>query len=185
MHIVTRAATLGLIAIAGLACADDFSLSSPDVPANGTLKLAQVYAKGGCGGANVAPALSWVGEPAGTRRFAITVYDPDAPNAGRGWWHWLLLNIPANVHRVAAKTGQSGGVALPPGAYQIDNDFGEAGYGGACPPKGNAPHRYVFAVWALKADKLNLPAKADGAAVRAALMAQSLGTAMLTAKYGR
>jgi len=184
MHNV-RAGMVGLLVAVGWAHAGDFSLSSMDVPANGTLKLAQVYAKDGCGGGNVAPALRWEGEPAGTRRFAITVFDPDAPNGGRGWWHWLLLNIPADVHALPARTGQSGGAVLPSGAYQLDNDFGEAGYGGACPPKGNAPHRYVFTVWALKADKLDLPAGADGAAVRAALMRQSLGTATLTARYGR
>src|SRR6478735_533109 len=51
----------------------------------------------GCDGANVSPAVSWKDPPAGTKSFALTLYDPDAPT-GSGWWHWQVWNIPADVH---------------------------------------------------------------------------------------
>jgi Raf kinase inhibitor-like YbhB/YbcL family protein len=165
--------------------AADFSLSSADVANGAPLKLAQVYKGYGCQGGNIAPALAWTDEPAGTRSFAITLFDPDAPNGGRGWWHWLLLNIPSSTHTLAKGSGQAGSAALPAGARQLNNDFGSMGYGGACPPIGNAPHRYLFTVWALKTASIDLPVTASGAMVQKVLEQQSLAKASITARYGR
>jgi Raf kinase inhibitor-like YbhB/YbcL family protein len=181
-----------LISIVMLACAlfaanvmaTGFAVSSSDVRNGNRLSDAQVFNGFGCAGQNIAPALAWSGEPAGTRSFAVTVYDPDAPT-GSGWWHWLVVNIPPATHALARASGQPGGPPLPEGALQTATDFGQPGFGGACPPAGDKPHHYIFTVWALKVAKLDLPASAPGAMVGFNLNANVLGKATLTATYGR
>ena len=113
----------------------------------------------------MSPALAWKNPPAGTKGYAVTVYDPDAPT-GSGWWHWVVYNIPATVTSLPVGAGDRGGAKLPAGALQGRTDFGTAGWGGPCPPKGDKPHRYVFTVHALKTDKLDVPADATAASCR-------------------
>nr|WP_281218415.1 YbhB/YbcL family Raf kinase inhibitor-like protein [Janthinobacterium psychrotolerans] len=145
------------------------------------MTASQVFHGFGCTGANLAPQLSWSGAPAGTRSYAITVYDPDAPT-GSGWWHWSVFNLPATIHSVA---GGATAASLPAGAVQARNDFGDSAFGGACPPAGDQPHRYQVTVWALKVDKLPLDQHASGALVGYLLNANVLGKAQLTGLYGR
>lgn len=161
-----------------------FELSSPDIQDGQPLSKAQEFSAFGCNGENRAPALSWQGAPAGTKSFAITAYDPDAPT-GSGWWHWLVFNLPATTTALPPAAGQAKGPELPAGSVQSLTDYGAPGFGGACPPPGDKPHRYIFTVHALSVEKLELDASAMPALVGYMLNANSLGTAALTATYSR
>jgi Raf kinase inhibitor-like YbhB/YbcL family protein len=179
----TRFLALSLFCLPLWALADGFVLNSPDLAEGKTLSMRQVFNGFGCHGDNRSPALAWHGAPAGTRSFAVTVYDPDAPT-GSGWWHWTVFDLPAATHALPTGAGDRGG-ALPAGAKQGRTDFGFAGYGGACPPPGDKPHHYRFTVWALNVDTLGLDAQASGAMVGFALRAHALGSASITTRYGR
>lgn len=164
--------------------ADAFTLQSAEVKPNSTIAEAQVFKGFGCDGSNISPSLSWNNAPPGTKSFAITVYDPDAPT-GSGWWHWVMFNIPATVKALPAGSGNPANSLAPRGAVQSKTDFGKPGYGGPCPPKGDQPHRYVFTVYALKVDKIDADANASGALVGFMLNANKIGEANFTATYGR
>lgn len=157
----------------------DFSLSSKDIAEGEVIDMQHVFT--GCGGENISPALSWEGAPEGTKSYAVTVYDPDAPT-GSGWWHWVAFNIPANV--TALPQGASGS-AMPEGAVEGRTDYGSYGYGGPCPPEGHGDHRYIFTVHALDTERLDLAPDTPAAQVGFHLYAHRLGKALLTAKYGR
>lgn len=173
-----------ILSVSSALGAGRFSLMSPTIKPNATLSTDQVFNGFGCTGENVSPALKWSGAPVGTKSFAITVYDPDAPT-GSGWWHWVVYNIPADVHEFAAGSGDISGKFLPPGAVQGRTDFGTVGFGGACPPPGDKPHRYVFSVFALKVGKLDLPADASAALIGYMLNMNKLAVASFKAKYSR
>src|SRR5262245_47704456 len=168
----------------GSASAAEFKLMSPTVKPGSTLSDAQVFNGFGCTGKNVSPALKWSGAPAGTKSFALTVYDPDAPT-GSGWWHWVVFNIPASATELPEGAGAPDGKGLPAGAVQGRTDFGAPGFGGACPPQGDKPHRYIFTVYALKTDKIEVPADASAALVGFMINANKLGKASFQATYGR
>lgn len=161
-----------------------FALSSPGIKSGGTLPDAQVFNDIGCKGKNVSPQLKWSGAPKDTKSFAVTAYDPDAPT-GSGWWHWVVYNIPATVTELPEGAGAVDSKSLPAGSAQVRNDFGVAAFGGACPPPGDKPHRYVFTVYALKTDKLDVPPEGTPALVGFMVNANKLGAVSLTAKYGR
>src|SRR5580704_5839200 len=97
--------------------ADPFTLQSADIKPDSTIAEAQVFNGFGCDGGNVSPSLSWKNAPAGTKSFAITVYDPDAPT-GSGWWHWVMFNIPASVMSLPAGSGNPANGQAPKGAVQ-------------------------------------------------------------------
>ncbi|MBK7857395.1 MAG: kinase inhibitor [Archangiaceae bacterium] len=163
--------------------AGKFSLTSTEVKPNSTLTEKQVFNSFGCTGENLSPHLAWADAPKDTKSFVVTVYDPDAPT-GSGWWHWVVYNIPADAKELAAGAG-SGKAELPAGAVQGHTDFGATGFGGACPPEGDKPHRYIFTVYALKVEKLEVPETATAAMVGYMTNANKLGSATFTAKYGR
>jgi Raf kinase inhibitor-like YbhB/YbcL family protein len=173
-------AALPLTALA----ADPFTLQSSEIKPGSTIAEAQVFKGFGCDGGNVSPSLSWKNAPPGTKSFAVTVYDPDAPT-GSGWWHWVLFNIPVNVMSLPRGIGNPASGQTPKGAIQSKTDFGKPGYGGPCPPKGDKPHRYIFTVYALKVDKIDADENASGALVGYMLNANKLGAATFTAMYGR
>lgn len=172
------------LALSLSAHAADFTLSSRDIRDGQPLSSREVFQGFGCEGANTSPQLAWNNPPQGTQSFAITAYDPDAPT-GSGWWHWTVVNLPATTSQLPSGAGTLHGEHLPAGAVQGRTDYGQPGFGGACPPVGDKPHRYQFTVWALKVDKLPLDANASGAMVGYMLNANSLAKATLTATYGR
>lgn len=161
-----------------------FALSSPEIPTDGMIPASFEFNGFGCSGENKSPALQWRGAPQDTRSFAVTVYDPDAPT-GSGWWHWLVINIPADVTGLPGNAGVPNSPTLPKTARQIRNDYGVNAWGGVCPPPGDAPHRYVFTVYALKVDSLDVPADATAALTGFMIHANTLATASFTARYGR
>jgi Raf kinase inhibitor-like YbhB/YbcL family protein len=176
---------LALLLTAPAAQAAPFTLRSADIPSGGPIPLRHGYAGFGCTGGNVSPALRWSEPPAGTRSFALLVHDPDAPTGGSGWWHWVVLDLPAGLRSLPAGAGRPDGSALPPGARQIRTDYGTPGWGGPCPPVGDKPHRYVFTLHALKVETLQVPADATAALAGYMVNANSLGTATFTGTYGR
>ena len=176
--------TCALISASTLIHAAGFQLSSQDIKAGSLIDQKFEFNGFGCSGENKSPALQWSGAPAGTKSFAVTVYDPDAPT-GSGWWHWSVINLPANVSALKADAGAAGGANLPKGASHVRIDYGVAGWGGMCPPPGDKPHRYIFTVHALKNDKLEIPADATAALAGYMINANVLGKASFTATYGR
>ncbi|HET7412315.1 MAG TPA: YbhB/YbcL family Raf kinase inhibitor-like protein, partial [Pararhizobium sp.] len=155
-------------------------LKSPAFSNGDTLPKAQVFEGMGCNGGKTSPALSWSGAPKGTKSFALTLYDPDAPT-GSGWWHWVVVNIPPNVTKLAK--GASNG-HMPKGAVQARNDYGMSKFGGACPPPGK-PHHYIFTIYALDTAKLPVKPSASGAMAGFNIHAHIIDKATLTAMYGR
>jgi len=175
----------GLVAAGLLAAApaSSFELTSPDVSNGGTLNMAQVSNVFGCAGGNISPALSWNHAPTGTKSFAVTLYDPDAPT-GSGWWHWVVFDIPATATGLPEGSGAANDKGLAAGAVRAHNDAGASAFMGACPPPGPA-HHYVLTVTALKVEKLGLDASAGGAMVGFMAKANALATASITATYGQ
>lgn len=162
--------------------AGGFTLSSPEFADHGTIPMAQVYNRSGCRGGDLSPALHWSGAPAGTKSFAVTIYDPDAQG---GWWHWLVFNIPAKVTSLAEGAGAVNSDKLPRGALQGRNDFGFSGYGGPCPPPGDPPHHYQITVYALGTDQLPMNSDVTGPELARTLNSHALAQARLTGSYGR
>lgn len=170
---------LSLLAIALCASLPAYALevSSTSIEAGKPLAEKYVFDSFGCKGGNLSPQLSWKDAPEGTKSFAITAYDPDAPT-GSGWWHWVVYNIPASVTSI-----EEGGSIE--GATEGRTDFGAPGYGGACPPEGHGVHHYTFTVFALDTEKLDLPPDASGAMVGYYLNNHMLDKASITATYER
>lgn len=157
-----------------------FSLTSDDIVDGQPLGSAYVHSS--AGGGNVSPGLRWSGQPADTRGFVVTCFDPDAPT-GSGFWHWVLVNVPATT--VALPSGAGSGDGPPAGAFHVRNDYGTREYGGAAPPPGDRPHRYVFAVHALDVDQLDVTAEVSPAVVGFNLAFHTLARATLRATYQR
>jgi Raf kinase inhibitor-like YbhB/YbcL family protein len=185
-HRHTASFTAMLTACMTLASAHaaDFKLTSTDIGPDKPLAPEFVFSGFGCTGGNQSPALSWNGAPAGTKSYAVALFDPDAMQ-GRGFWHWLMLNIPASTTSLGRDAGKNDGSKMPGGAAQIKNGFRAMGYSGSCPPPADEPHAYVMTVYALKVNALEVPADATSAVMLTVIEANSLGKASLSYHFGR
>ncbi len=184
MRLIWSSILCAIALMPGISAAADFQLTSPTIKHKGMIGKAHVFDGFGCTGDNVSPELRWNNAPKGTKSFAVTMYDPDAPT-GSGWWHWVIFNIPPDISALAAGAGKPGGPGAPQRAVQSMTDFGEPGYGGPCPPAGHKAHRYIFTVYALKADQLSLKPQASGAMVGYYLNHNTLAKASFTGLYSR
>ncbi|MCC3294545.1 YbhB/YbcL family Raf kinase inhibitor-like protein [Arthrobacter sp. zg-Y411] len=157
----------------------EFTVDSEEVTDGGTLGPAQYSGRMGVpGGKDASPQLTWSGFPDGTRSFAVTMYDPDAPTAS-GFWHWAAFNIPASVTGLAADAANS--ALMPEGTVQLVNDAGFAGFVGAAPPPGHGRHRYFVVVHAVDTEKLDVAPDASPAALGFALFTHTLGRGRIVA----
>lgn len=134
---------------------------------------------------NQSPALAWQNAPAGTKSFAIQCHDPDAPTGGAGWWHWMAVNLPKDVTELQRNAGAADGQNLPLGAQQLRNDTGTLGYSGFYPPEGTPPHRYIFTVYALDTNKIDLPTDVTTSCVGFIINSHAIAQASITIYYGR
>lgn len=159
-----------------------FTLHSPDIAPGGSIGARYVYDHSGCSGGNLSPALSWSHAPAGTRSFALLVFDSDVPLGG--FWHWAVFDIPAGVSSLRAGAGDPAKDLAPRSAVQTRNDFGFLGYGGPCPPAGSR-HHYHFMLYALRVAKLGLGANATPEQVDAQVRAAALAEAEIVATYAQ
>ena len=157
--------------------APSFRVSSESFQDGQTLPAAQRGASTGAGAKDQSPQLSWSGAPAGTKGYAVTMFDPDAPGRG-GFWHWAVLDVPADVTSLPA--GAGAGKHLPAGAIQLRNDGGFHGYLGAAPPPGHGPHRYVITVHALDIAPCGLNEHTAPGSLEAKLSRHTLGRGTLT-----
>ena len=164
--------------------APPFSVTSNDLREGEKLAMPQVSAIFGAGGQDVSPQLAWSGYPAATQSFVVTMCDPEAPTV-TGFWHWSVVNIPANVNELPAGAGDESGSELPPGAFQLPNDARMARYCGAGPPPGHGKHRYIFAVLALDTDQINIDKDATPAWLMFNLLDCPVGRAFLEGWYER
>jgi Raf kinase inhibitor-like YbhB/YbcL family protein len=156
--------------------------SLPDVPnalnlASSVLRDGNVPASLTCDGVNTSPNLTWSAPPANTRSFALILADPDAPQGT--FVHWVLYNLSASARSLPAAFPARSQFA--DGSLQGNNDFGNFGYGGPCPP-GHKEHRYVFDLYALDTT-LDLPSGATGGEVEAAMKGHILARGRLIARY--
>ena len=136
----------------------------------------------GCAGGNQSPQLSWSGAPEGTKSFALSCFDPDAPT-GSGFWHWVAVNIPSSVSELAQGAGSGGG--MPDGSLQTRTDFGAPGYGGPCSPEGDHPHRYIFTLHAVGLETLPVEADTSAAVIGFLLHFNTIEKAALMGLYKR
>lgn len=170
----TLEATAGGTNTAPVPALPAFTVASPTLPQGGAIPQRHWFNGFGCNGENIRPALAWSGAPAGTKSYAITVFDNDAPT-GAGFWHWVAYNIPASAKGVG-----EGAAALPAGAVQGNNDLGQGAWFGSCPSDGK-PHRYTYAVYAMGIDILDLPPGATAAFASFNILGNAIGRASIDA----
>ncbi len=173
---------LALMLNLSLNAQDSFTLTSKTLGGNSTTM--EEFNGFGCTGENTSPQLSWANAPEGTKSFAITMYDPDAPT-GSGWWHWVVFDIPSDVNELLRNAGNIEKGLMPKDAIQSITNYGVPGYGGPCPPENHGIHQYIITVHALKVDKLGLDANTNPAVVGYYLWNNTIAKASLVTYYER
>ena len=157
--------------------AGEMTLTCADIAEGSTLSNDYVANIWGYTGENISPELQWKNAPEGTKSFALTLYDPDAPT-GSGWRHWSVFNIPSDWTSLPKNGSNNFGY----GIVELANDAGLKGFIGAFPPKDDMPHRYIFTLYALN-EVLDLPGSISPAVLGFNLNGKVLATAELTAYY--
>lgn len=152
-----------------------FAVVSDDITDGQPLKPDQLNAEG-----NSSPHLSWTGAPEGTKSYVVTCFDPDAPIVS-GFWHWTVVDIPADVTELPAGAGASDS-ALP-GGFHVRNDGGGMNFMGAAPPEGDQVHRYFFVVHAVGEETLGVDSDASPAVVGFNLAFKTLGRAIIVGTH--
>jgi Raf kinase inhibitor-like YbhB/YbcL family protein len=168
--------------IRSAAAADTLQIQVGNLRSNEVIPQKYVYNRSDCSGENVSPEVRWSGAPASTNGFALVVWDQDAPVSG-GFYHWVILNLPRNSKRLAEGAGNVSRRQAPPGAVQLINDWGGAGYGGPCPPSGRQ-HRYHFIIYALGVDQLPVTEKTRISEAAAQIRKNALASAEVVLVYG-
>lgn len=161
-----------------------FPVTSTDIAAGGEVPVAQRSGILDAGGNDTSPQLAWSGAPEGTRSYAVTVYDPDAPT-GSGFWHWAVYDVPADVTELPTGAGDADGGTLPAGAKTVANDASLRQYVGSAPPEGHGPHRYYFVVHALDVESLGLPDNATPAFLGFNLFFHTLARGTIVSTFQR
>jgi len=161
-----------------------FAVKSLDITPKSIIKNDHVFKGFGCLGDNISPQISWQNAPKETKSFALTVYDPDAPT-GSGWWHWVVVNIPANYNELPKDFGAKNKFVIQDNIVQVRNDYGNFAFGGPCPPKGDKKHRYIFTIYALKTDKIVLDKNSSPALAGFMINHNTIAKASFTAFYSR
>ena len=158
---------------------------SADLPAGRMIAPPIVGHDWGCTSAGLSPALDWDSAPKGTKSFLITMFDT-YPQPQAGWWHWLVLDIPASVHALARGAGASN-ASLPAGAHMAlpDADAPEPRYYGPCPDKGDPAHHYVITVYALDVARLDVPTTATATDIDSDAQAHVLARGRIIRDYRR
>lgn len=158
-----------------------FTVTSTDVTDGQQMGIAQVHPMANPDGGNTSPQLSWSGAPDGTKGYVVTCFDPDAPTPS-GFWHWLLVDLPADVTELPTGAGTAGGT-LPGNAFHTRNDYGTSDFGGAAPPEGDGPHRYMFVVHAIDVETLGVDKDASPAFVSFNLVFHTLARAIIAPTF--
>jgi Raf kinase inhibitor-like YbhB/YbcL family protein len=179
---MVRTAIALLVVAVAASCGDDGDdVPVPEAPMTITLR-SPAFADGDsiprrftCDGDDVSPPLEWSGVPSSTVELALLVEDPDAP--GGTFVHWVLWGLDGGLSGL-------GEGDVPVQARAGRNDFGRAGWGGPCPPRGSDPHRYVFTLLALS-DPLAVEAEVSADDVKRAADGKVLAEGRLTGRYGR
>ena len=159
-----------------------FTLSSNSLGGEATVN--EEFNGFGCTGENQSPQLSWKNAPEGTKSFAVTMYDADAPT-GSGWWHWVVFDIPNDTNELVAGAGNTALNLTPEGVIQSITNYGANGYGGPCPPEGHGLHQYIITVYALKTENLGLNESTNPAVVGYYLWNNTLAKASIVSYYKR
>jgi Raf kinase inhibitor-like YbhB/YbcL family protein len=143
-------------------------------------KIGIQYVMPGAGGKNLSLPFVWQNAPAETKSFALSIVDPHP--VAKNWVHWLVINLPSQTNGLAEAASRK---AMPTGAAELRNSFGDSGYGGPQPPPGTGDHPYVVTLYALSADRIELPTNTSLVAFQKALEGKIVASATITGMYGR